>query len=269
MTDHRSVAARYERDGIVAPLDVLSADEAGDLLDRLDRFAASAGGWAAAASLLKGKAHLPFPWLTAVVRRPEIVDPVAEILGPDLLCWGSTLWVKPPASDGFVSFHQDARYLGLDPPITCSAWLALTDSSVASGCVEFVPGSHRAGVLDHDERPEAGNLLSVGQHVVGVDVRTAVPIELRPGQASLHHECTVHGSASNRSTGRRVGLNIHYIPPWVRHSGLQGGTALSIRGDAGDAWGADPEPAADPDPAVLSYVASAYAGYEASARGSR
>ena len=104
-----------------------------------------------------------------------------------------------------MSWHQDAYYMGLEPDRFVTAWLALSPSTLESGCVSVIPASHRTPSL-HVDRYGDDNILTRGQEVDGVDAATAVHLELRPGQMSLHHPWIIHGSQPNRSADRRVGL---------------------------------------------------------------
>jgi Phytanoyl-CoA dioxygenase (PhyH) len=120
------------------------------------------------------KAHLPFPFLCDLVSHPRLLDAVEDLIGPNILCWGSSFFQKEPGDKSFVSWHQDSTYYGLEPPITLTAWIAITEASIASGCMRFLPGSQGKGVYSHDELVEKDNLLSRGQTVKAVDESRAV-----------------------------------------------------------------------------------------------
>src|SRR5205823_12025117 len=80
------------------------------------------------------------------------------------------------------------------------------------------PGTHRAGVREHGTSERAGNLLSINQEVpvTAEEEARAVDLELRAGEFSLHHGALIHGSNPNRSSRRRCGLTLRYVPPHVR-----------------------------------------------------
>ena len=214
----------YRQQGILHPLRALPAAEA----------AALHGRYEAQAGFIKGrhnqKPHLFFTWLDALVRDPRIVDAVESLLGPDLFCWGSQFFAKPAGDAAYVSWHQDATYWGLSTPDVATAWVALTPSTRESGCMQVVPGTHRAQV-PHEDRFDDANLLSRGQEVaVEVDPATVVNVELQPGEMSLHHVLLFHGSEPNRSAWPRIGFAIRYVPTHVRQLSPIRDSALLVRG---------------------------------------
>ena len=206
---------QYDREGFVYPLRALSEASAGALRNRIEAFEKEQA--CEAQQALAFKAHLPFSWLSDVITNPIILDAVEDILGPNLLCWGSSFFQKNANDPRFVSWHQDTYYYGLEPPETLTVWLSITHSNSESGCVRVVPGSHRnQKVLAFDNIEHKDNLLTRGQTIVDVDEDAAIPMVLRPGEFSMHHEAVVHGSDPNKSDDRRIGLSIHYIPTNVR-----------------------------------------------------
>ncbi len=214
----------YRQQGIVHPLRAVPAEEASALHGR----------YQAQSSFIKGrnnqKPHLLFTWLDALARDPRIVDAVESVLGPDLFCWGSQFFAKPAGDSAYVSWHQDATYWGLSSPDVATAWVALTPSTRASGCMQVVPGTQRAQV-PHEDRFDDANLLSRGQEVsVEVDPATVVDVELQPGEMSLHHVLLFHGSEPNRSHEPRIGFAIRYVPTHVRQLSPIRDSALLVRG---------------------------------------
>ncbi len=259
LTEERIEA--YRRDGFVHPIRIMSADQAEALRRRFDALEAATG--AEAQSRFKIKAHLPFPWLNRLIRNPVMLDAVEDLIGPDILCWGSSFFTKKARDPRFVSWHQDSAYYGLRPAETVTPWVAFSDSTVASGCVRFIPGSHRDGLIDHAETRDKNNLLSRGQTVDGVDESEAVDVELRAGEISIHHESVVHGSNPNTSDDARIGLSIHYVAPHVRQTAFEGATAMVVRGaDTQGHWGADPLARADFDPACLAALDVEWSRYK-------
>lgn len=253
--------AAYRRDGFVGPIDLLTTAEAAALRRRIEAVEAEMGGQIQ--KRCKIKAHLPFPFLCELVAHPRLLDAVEDIIGPDILCWGSSFFQKEAHDPGFVSWHQDSTYYGLEPPDTLTAWIAISDSTPESGCMEFIPGTHDQGIYGHEELKSADNLLSRGQTILGVEADRAVPMVLRAGQFSFHKEDCVHGSAPNRSDDRRIGLSIHYVPPTVRETRFPGASALVLRGrDWCGHWGRDRLPRHDWDPDCLAELDRTWALYQ-------
>ncbi len=200
---------RFSRDGFLFPIRVLEPQEAGDCLARLEAMEAQRAGRLSA--VFNAKPHLLVPWLWDLVHDPRIVDRVEDILGPDLLCWGTSFISKSPGDSRYVAWHQDITYWGLTTTDAATAWVALTPSVPENGCVRAVPGSHRQR-LAHTDSGDSANLLGRGEKMIAaVNDSEAIDLVLAPGEMSLHHCLAVHGSAHNNSHLRRVGFAIRYI----------------------------------------------------------
>lgn len=219
---------QYQEQGYFAPIRVLSTEGALGLRDKLETFEAGAGPLA---GKIRQKSHLLFTWLADLIRSPTILDAVEDVLGPDLLCWGSSFFIKNPRDPGFVSWHQDSTYWGLDPADVMTAWIALSDSTTENGAMRVVPGTHLMDQIPHKDTFRKENLLSRGQEImVDVDPGQAVTLELMAGEMSLHHVRLIHGSDPNPSDKRRIGYAIRYIPTTVRQIAGAHDSATLVRG---------------------------------------
>ena len=217
-------AQRYAQDGILQPLPALDAHETAALHAQYETHASSLTGRSGR------KAYLLHPWLNALVRHPKILDAVESLLGPNLFCWGGQFFAKPVGDKAYVSWHQDATYWGLSSNDVVTAWVALTPSTVVSGCMQVVPGTHHVQV-PHEDKFDDHNMLTRGQEIaVRVDPALVVNVELQPGQMSLHHVLLFHGSESNRAEHARVGYAIRYIPTHLRQLAPIRDSALLVRG---------------------------------------
>lgn len=258
--------ANFKRDGFLGPVDLLTADEAAGIRRGIEAVEAKTGDQMQ--KRFKIKAHLPFPWLCGLISHPRLLDAVEDIMGPDILCWGSSFFQKEAHDPGFVSWHQDSTYYGLEPPETLTAWVAISESSLLSGCIKFIPGSHDRGLYRHAEIRRKDNLLTRGQTIEDIDEDAAVAVPLKAGQFSFHMEDTVHGSEPNRSDDRRIGLSIHYVPPTVRPVKFPGATAMLLRGtDPLGHWGQDPWPKEEWDPACLAALDESWDLYQSQPAG--
>jgi hypothetical protein len=251
-----AAVAAYHRDGFHFPVRVMQASEAADYRRRLEVHEARAsaplqGNW-------RHKTHLLFTWADELVNHPVILDAVEDVIGPDILCWTTNFFIKEAHSPGFVSWHQDSTYWGLEPDDVITAWVAFTRSDLESGCMKVIPGSHTISQLPHTETFHKDNLLSRGQEIaVEVDESKAVDILLEPGEISLHHIKLVHGSAPNRSADRRIGFAMRYIPPHVRQIRMRD-SAMLVRGvDRFHHFDPEPRPRHDIDEAALAAHADA------------
>ena len=249
---------RYSHDGYYFPVPVLGTGEAADYRRRLEQHEAKTG------NPLQGnwrhKTHLLFTWADALVHHPKILDAVEDVIGPDILCWTTNFFIKEANNPGFVSWHQDSTYWGLDPDDVITAWVAFTDATPENGYMQFIPGSHKVEQLPHVDTFHKDNLLSLGQEIaVEVDKSKAVGIPLRAGEMSLHHIKLVHGSEPNRTHDRRIGLAIRYIPTYVRQTKVRD-SAMLVRGaDKYHHFDYEPRPGADLDEAALAAHADAVA----------
>jgi len=203
-------AESYERDGFLSPNAALTADEAAACRRKLAAFEETVGGpltSEATDARYRSRTHVLLPWVHSLVRHPAILDAVEDLIGPDILVYTSTWFIKEPESAAIAAWHQDATYFGLRPYVHVTAWLALTDATAENGCMEFLPGSHHGGQRPHRAGVVAGSVNRAGQAIVGeVDDQPAVHAPLRAGEFSLHHTLCLHRSAPNRSSGRRVGV---------------------------------------------------------------
>src|SRR6266478_7333174 len=237
----------YERDGFLSPVAALSREEAAACLRKLEAFEETVGGLLTSDQTdarHRSRTHVLLSWVHSLTRHPSILDAVEDLIGPNIFVYTSTWFIKEPESAAIAAWHQDATYFGLRPYVHVTAWLALTDATAENGCMEFLPGSHGRGQLPHRAGVVAGSVNRAGQAVVGdVDDTPAVHAPLRAGEFSLHHTLCLHRSQPNRSSGRRFGLAISYVPTHVRHLGVKHKTpAMLVRG--GDAYGHfDLEPA--------------------------
>jgi len=193
------------------------------------------------------------------VRHPRILDAVEDVIGPDILLFHLTTWIKEPGDGSFVPWHQDGVYFHLFPYQHVTAWVALSPSTEATGCVRVLPGSQRLGPRGHQDRPGPGNLLSNGQTLAeAVDTGGAQPMVLAPGQISLHHTHVFHASDPNTGSDRRIGVGISYIPAHVMHTSPVRMTASLMRGrDRYHHFDPEPRPRAADDPAARAFHAEA------------
>ena len=202
--------ARYEQDGIAFPISVLSADEVFQYRSALDSIAARSG----VGNLKRfDNLHLFFPWAYRLATHGPVLDAVETFLGPDLVIDGTLVFYKPPHDGSYASWHQDSVYSGWHLTPSISAWIALTSSNRNNGCMRAVPGSHKLGLLEHDNVHNDPNLLNRRGERVRMDVKEsdAIDVVLRPGEMSLHHPNIVHGSNPNTSDGPRIGFIVRLV----------------------------------------------------------
>lgn len=248
----------FHREGYLFPVRGITPQEALSYRQKIEDYEASSGE--EVNKRLKIKAHLAFPWLVELARDPRIVSAVQDLIGPDVLLFGSSAFAKNAHDPRFVSWHQDSAYYGLDPHEEVTVWLALSEASSLAGCMKVIPRSHVGPDQVHEETYAADNLLSRGQSLK-VDENIAVEMPLTPGEFSIHHERTVHGSPANQSGDRRIGIAFFYMPAHAR-STLGRRAAMHIAGtDRYGHWDADPEPKVDLDPDSIAFLTKVWGSY--------
>ena len=211
----REQIAAFNRDGFLKGIHIFNQDEIAkhrrhfdDLLDRV----VAAGGDSYSIST----AHLKYPQVYDLLAHPRIVAVVKDLLGENVIGWGSHYFCKMPRDGKRVTWHQDASYWPLTPSKTVTVWLAIDDADVENACMRFIPGSHLYGHLTWRlSEADEGNVLN--QSVADVE-RFGAPVDdvLRAGEISIHSDLTLHGSESNDSDRRRCGLTLRYCAADVR-----------------------------------------------------
>ena len=199
---------KYQEKGFIAPLDALTKAEAEEVKSEIEFIEKK---WPnELEGLGRNYIHLISPIFDKVVHNSKILDAVESIIGKNILACGTTLFIKNSDERGFVSFHQDAKYIGLEPHNWVTAWIAVTDSNEENGCMRMWSGSHKTDLKNHIENFDynKGNLLTRGQTVENVPLEETEPVILKAGQMSLHHPKIVHGSGVNKSKSRRIGFVI-------------------------------------------------------------
>ncbi len=207
---------QYDDQGYISPIEVLSSSEALEAREEIELIEKKMPKEIDKSG--RYNVHLISPKLDSIVHNSKILDAVESIIGKNILVCSTTLFIKNPNEQGFVSYHQDAKYIGLEPHNWVTAWVALTDSNENNGCMKMWPKSH-LNIKDHYEKFNEGNLLTRGQTVENVPEDEVKSIELKAGQMSLHHPRIVHGSGINKSNDRRIGFVIQsYIGTNVKQT---------------------------------------------------
>ena len=257
--------ARYGRDGFLSPVRVLSADAAGAARRDLEAMESAQGG--ALRGSIRTKFYLRYPWAYRLATTPKVLDLVEDLIGPDILLYQTTAWIKDAGDNAFVSWHQDNTYWGFDPCEALSVWIALSPSRPESGSMRFLPGSHRLGQLKVRYDVQEDNLLTSGQTAeIDASRYEPFPTSLAPGEASIHHAFMVHGSPPNVSKERRIGITFVYHPPSVKQLGSIRTGSLLVRGrDRFGHFASEQPPVSADDPETIARHEEGAALYRAKA----
>jgi non-heme Fe2+,alpha-ketoglutarate-dependent halogenase len=226
----------FNRDGFISPIRIFDeAEMAGHRRyfdDLLNRVMATGGD-----SYSISTAHLKYGAVYDLLTAPRIVAVVKDVLGENVIGWGSHYFCKMPGDGKRVSWHQDASYWPLTPSKAVTVWLAIDDADMENACVRFLPGSHLFGHLTwHLSETDESNVLN--QTVAGVE-RFGAPFDsvLKAGEASLHSDLLLHESEANQSNRRRCGLTLRYCTPDVRaHLGWNEKGVVVSGTDASGHW---------------------------------
>ena len=197
---------QYKDEGFVSPINIFTKEKAKEIRNEIELIESRIPGELEKSG--RYNAHLISPLLDEVTHNSKILDSVESLIGKNILVCGTTLFIKNQNEKGFVSYHQDAKYIGLEPHNWVTAWVAITDSNEENGCMRMWSGSHKNNLKEHEQKFNEGNLLTRGQTVKNVPKEKTTPLILKAGQMSLHHPTVVHGSDLNKSDDRRIGFVI-------------------------------------------------------------
>lgn len=232
----------YNRNGFVRRFRVYSGDQIADIrqyFDRLLEKTIAAGGNSYSIST----AHMKYGGVYDILTNPVIIDHVADLLGDDVVAWGSHFFCKMPGDGKAVAWHQDASYWPLSPSHAVTVWLAIDDADTGNGCMKFIAGSHHHGHLTYRQSsPEEHNVLD--QTVENAEsFGTIVVDDLLAGEASIHNDLLLHGSDANLSARRRCGLTLRYAHASVRAGMNWNEKGIVVRGaDSAGHWRNPPRP---------------------------
>jgi hypothetical protein len=246
--------------GYVYPMRAMDSERALDYRRTIENYEQQTGRDVNATLKIKG--YLALPALVDLARDPRILDAVEDLIGPDIMLFGASVFAKNGRDPRYVSWHQDSAYFGLTPHDEVTVWVALTPANSVNGVLRVLPGSHRGPDMRHEETYAKDNMLAKGQSLVGIDETLAVEMPLEPGEFSMHHERMAHSSLPNRSDDRRIGFAFFYVPAHVRSE--RGRTrATLVRGvDRFGHWDADTLPTRDLDPASMEELSKAWGQYK-------
>ena len=254
----------YHHDGYSFPHAALSEAELVACHEGLARYEAwlgkpvNHGDWR-----WRSQAYAFLPWLDALTRHPRTLDAVEDLIGPDILVFTSTFFIKEAHSATFAAWHQDATYFGIMPYEHVTAWVALSDATETAGCMEVLPSNGAARQHRHAALGLKDSINGGGQAIVDeFDQRDTVMMAVPAGSFSLHHTLCRHRSAPNRSGHRRVGIGISYIPAHCRITSSVRMRVPLVRGEnTGGNFDVLPPPEAEFHPAAIARHEDAYRRY--------
>jgi len=226
--------ASFRRDGFLSPFPLLGEEELAACNAGVSRFESWLGAPINGDSAHKWRsmAYLILPWVARLAQDPRILGPVKDLLGPNLLIFTSTFFIKEANSPTIAAWHQDSTYYGLEPKEEVCVWIALTEADDRAGCMEALSFAGRPHQLRHASRVVENSVNRGSQMIVEpIDETDPVAMPLPAGSFSMHHGLCVHRSGPNKSSHRRIGLGLNFIPTHVRPSGSVRHAAMLVRGE--------------------------------------
>ncbi len=225
--------ASFRHNGFLFPIPALTEPEIATCLTGLNRLETELGSAVADADIKwRSQAHAHSPWFNDLIRHPRILDAIEDVIGPDILVWTSTFFIKEPHSQTYAAWHQDGGYFGLEPKESVCAWVALTDASRDAGCMEQLSFHGQPRMYRHAPLGLPNSINRAGQTIVDpFDEANPTAMALPAGSFSLHHELAIHRSAPNNASHRRVGVGLNYVAPHVRVDGPVRCKAMLVRGE--------------------------------------
>ena len=223
----------FRQNGFLFPLPGLTPEEVAECRSGLDRLETELGCAVADADVKwRSQAHAHSPWLDKLIRHPRILDAIEDVIGPDILVWTSTFFIKEAGSQTYAAWHQDGGYFGLEPKVSVCAWVALTDASREAGCMEQLSVHGKPRLYQHSPMGLPNSINRAGQTIVeDFDPANPAAMALEAGSFSLHHELAIHRSAPNGASHRRIGIGLNFMPPHVRVDGPVRCRAMLVRGE--------------------------------------
>ncbi len=146
--------------------------------------------------------HKALPLTRTMLADRRIVDVVAALIGPNVKCVHSVLFLKGPGEPG-NAWHQDETFIPTRDRSLATVWIAIDDAEIANGCLRLLPGSHTAGIL-WPMHPHNDPTLDRAEVAYGFPQaeNDAAVVELPAGSAVVFDGYTLHGSFPNRTPDR-------------------------------------------------------------------
>ena len=214
--------AQWKHDGFLSPFPLLDEEELQACRQGVERYEAWLGSPINAHPDMRWRSmpYLLLPWAARLARDPRILDKVEALLGPDILIFTSTFFIKEPHSATIAAWHQDSTYYGLEPKEEVTVWIALTEASEAAGCMDALSFQGRPRQLSHVSRVVKDSVNRAGQVITEpLDDSTPVAMPLKPGWFS-HASWTVPAPLRPQylvAPPHRPGAELHPDPcPAVR-----------------------------------------------------
>ena len=211
--------AAYRRDGYIVPRFRLQGAELAKLQSLMKQLVADNPALLDKAIV---SPHVPgsgvqglkaAPGWRDIATHPRILDMMEQIVGPDIILWGTTVFYKRAIEGPATAWHRDGQVWPIKPLATTTVWIAATESTVENGCLRVIPGSHASGRVG-EHVFEDRNDLAVRRSLAPTefDESLARDVELEAGEMVIFDVVTVHGARHNRGSRPRGGYALRFMP---------------------------------------------------------
>ena len=216
----------FERDGYVSGIPILSPDECARLNRRIAEFEVlypREVAWA-----FDIKCNLLLDWVVAAGTGERMLDAVEDLIGPNILMTDAVFRIKEPGSAVVYDWHQDSARIQVEPCFIIG-YLAVGPSTIANGCLEVIPGTHREVRPFHVVEDAPGQAERRVARVAAPDTSQVHPLELAAGEVAFFSGNLIHSSGPNRGVARRVAILYDYTAAHARQS-IGRGSGQLVRG---------------------------------------
>ncbi len=223
----------FNYNGFLSPVELLQPKELNSCLEGLRRFEDWLGAPVNHAKDFNFRSmnHCCLPWIADLAHDPRILDPIEALIGPDIMVYTSTFFIKDPGSPAITAWHQDSTYYGLTPPEEVTVWIALTNASEEAGCLEALTFNGKPSQMRHAVHVVEHSVNRAAQSITDELAVEGTLMPLKAGQFSMHHGLCLHRSAPNRTGERRVGLGMNFISPKLSGKLAKKPCAMLVRGE--------------------------------------
>lgn len=228
---------RFHREGYLPPFRIFSREKAKEYYKIIDgEILTDEPSPVPYNDLPQFNRHVDSPTVYEICTQDGIVARMRDIYGENLMLWGSRFWDKKPGAP-VVPWHQHYHHTLVDPPLTLTAWIALTDSDPENGALQLLPGTHDQ-VLPEVAAPEDTAFPKMADPDE-FEVDDPVTMKMEAGECLIFDERTLHRSFENTSNRRRLALSMRVSVPFANYDSSVFGeedddefsTAMMIHGE--------------------------------------
>jgi ectoine hydroxylase-related dioxygenase (phytanoyl-CoA dioxygenase family) len=153
-------------------------------------------------------AHKVSPIMEEFVRHQKIASVLSQLIGPNVKCMQSMLFIKPPGFPG-QAYHQDERYIPTEDRSLTGAWIAIDDATIENGCLWVIPGTNKGNI--YPWAPHNNPEYDFADEAQGIPREREIPVEVKAGAVVFFNGFLLHSSHKNRSKIYRRVLVNHYM----------------------------------------------------------